>query len=119
MCSSSTATAVDQAGNTTTSTVTYRSRDLWVGKAEPVNGAWPVTIGKSVSLLVASKKRPKLTGKQVGPGDGFRWAGYRNGVARWVSVVRVPASAHAGKVIVYQVEIDGAVRKVRLRVVKH
>jgi hypothetical protein len=114
----STATAVDQAGNTTTSSLTYRSRDLWVGKAEPVNGAWPVTIGKSVSMLVASKKRPKLTGNQVGPGDGFRWAGYRNGVARWVSIVRVPASAHAGKVMVYQVEIAGAVRKVRLRVVK-
>ena len=115
----STATAVDQAGNTTTSTVTYRSRDLWVGKVEPVHGAWPVTIGKSVSLLVVSKKRPKLTGNQVGVGDGFRWAGYRNGVARWVSVVRVPASAHAGKVIVYEVEIAGASRKVQLRVVKH
>ena len=114
----STATAVDQAGNTTTSTVTYRTRDLWVGKAEPVKGAWPVTIGKSVSLLVASKQRPELTGKLVRPGDGFRWAGYRNGVARWASIVRVPASADAGQVIDYRVEIGGATRKVHLRAVK-
>ena len=115
----STATAVDQAGNTTTSTVTYRTRDLWVGKAEPVKGAWPVTIGKSVSLLVASKQRPELTGKLVRPGDGFRWAGYRNGVARWVSVVRVPATAKAGKLVDYRVEIGGVTRKVHLRAVKH
>ena len=114
-----TATAVDQAGNTTTSTVTYRTRDLWVGNLAQVKGAWPVETGKSVPLLVASNKRPVLTGKLVRPGDGFRWAGYKNGVARWSSLVRMPATAKPGDVVIYWVEIGGVTRKVRLLAVKH
>ena len=115
----STATAVDQAGNTTSSTVTYRTRHLWVGNVHPVKGVWPVPIGKSVSLLVVSKQRPVLTGKLVRSGDRFRWAAYHNGFARWVSIVRVPATANPGDVIIYQVETAGVTRKVRLRAVKH
>jgi len=114
----STATAVDRAGNSTTSTVTYGSRDLWIGRGEPEGGAWPVRIGKSVSLLVASQHPPTLAGRLVRSSDGFRWAGHRNGISRWVSRVRVPASARPGDVIVYQVEIGGETRTVRLRAVR-
>ena len=114
----STATAVDRAGNTATASVTYRSRDLWVGKSEPDKGAWPVVIGRSVSLFVASKQHPVLSGHLVRSHDGFRWTGHRNGVARWVSSVRMPATARPGTVVTYQVEIGGETRTVRLQAVR-
>ncbi|GAA5135101.1 hypothetical protein GCM10023339_72580 [Alloalcanivorax gelatiniphagus] len=116
---SATVTATDLAGNTTTATVAYVVRDLWVTRSEQVKGAWTVPTGSRRTIQLISSGMPTVTGGKGLVVPTFRFAGRADGVGHWTTRVRVPRGVRPGTVATLRIKRnDGDVERVRIRVVR-
>jgi len=116
---SATVTATDLAGNTTTTTIAYVVRDLWVTRSTQVKGAWTVPIGSRRTIQLVSSGMPTVTGGKGLVVQTFRFAGRADGVGHWTTRVRVPRGVRPGTVATLRITHgDGTRERVRIRAVR-
>jgi hypothetical protein len=116
---SATVTATDLAGNTTTATIAYVVRDLWVTRSEQKKGAWTVPIGGRRTIQLVSSGMPTVKAGKGLVVKTFRFAGRADGVGHWTTRVRVQRGVRPGKVLTLRIKRgDGKVERVKIRAVR-